>query len=137
MSKWPFSLGTDLFNPVLVKEARQLTRSKLLLVLIWVELFGLALFTAGSLLWNPWNVEVHDAGNGLDFFLWLVQILAVALACGALDSMLRTLDERSEMTDDLMYVTSLSPGRLLRGKSEAGISVNLLILSLGLPFLAL
>jgi hypothetical protein len=135
MPKFPAIPWSDLFNPVLVKEARQLTRSKLLLAVIWIELFGLALFTSVTLIWHLWDVEASDAG--LSFFLTQIQILAAAMACGALDAMLRTLAERSETTTDLMYVSLLSPARLLQGKFWAGLSVNLLILSLGLPFLAL
>lgn len=126
---------TDLPTPVLIKEARQLTRSKLLIAIIWIELFGLAFFTSATLLWNLWQTDVSDAG--LSFFLCLVQILAAALACGSLDTMLRTLAERSETADDLMYVSLLSPAQILRGKFWAGLSVNLLVLSLGLPFLGL
>jgi hypothetical protein len=135
MPKFPAIPWSDLFNPVLVKEARQLTRSKLLLAVIWIELFGLALFASGNLMWNLWDVEVSDAGQ--PFFLCLIQILAVAVACGALDSMLRTLEERDDGIGDLMYASTLSPGKILRGKFWAGWVVNLLILSLGLPFLSL
>jgi hypothetical protein len=135
MSKSPIISWSDLPTPVLVKEVRQLTRSRLLLAVIWIELFGLAFFTSATLMWNLWQADVSDAG--LSFFLCLVQILAAALACGSLDTMLRTLAERSESADDLMYVSSLSSAQILRGKFWAGLSVNLLILSLGLPFLAL
>jgi hypothetical protein len=135
MPKFPAIPWSDLLPPVLVKEARQLTRSKLLVTVIWLELFGLAFFTSATLMWNMWQEEEIDAG--LPFFLTLVKVLAGAIACGTLDTMLRTLAERSESVNELIYASGLSSNRILRGKFWAGVSVNLLILSLGLPFLSL
>jgi hypothetical protein len=127
---------SDSFNPVLVKEIRQLTRNRLLLAIIWLGLFGLAFSVSGSLLLHSMDQGGAEA-VGFSAFIILIQILGMALAGRSLDALFRTVAERSADSDRLLYATLLSPSRILRGKFWAEISVNLLILSLGLPFLTL
>src|SRR5690348_633271 len=112
--------GADRLNPILVKEARQALKSRqfvltflLLLLAAWsVSVFHLATYGA--------QIEYGSAGR--DIFFWFYFVLAIAtilvIPFGAYRSL---LSERDLNTFDLLSISTLSPGKIVRGKLASAV----------------
>ncbi len=126
----------DRINPIVVKELRQAVKGRfvsLILVLfplLAVTIVGLALLTAepGSL----------DSGRGRETFMWIY--------CSALFTCMvmipsfvgaRMAFERNGENLDLLYVTPLTAGAIVRGKAFSGLVLVLVSFSACLPFMTL
>lgn len=136
--QWSGAVRSHLdLNPVVVKELRQAVRSwfvtgvlLLFLAVLLLSMFGI--LAARSTNYTP------DQGVGLDVFVVLVSILtAASLIFIPLYTGARLALERQEVNLDLLYITTLSPGRIIRGKLFCGIYLVLLFFSACLPFLVL
>jgi hypothetical protein len=123
------------FNPIVIKELRQGVRSwtvtgMLLLFLVVLLLTSLALLIA----------ESFDAGNlemGGKMFSAFVVILAGASAFFIpLYTGVRVAAERVENNHDLLYVSTLSPARIIWGKFLCSAYIVLLFFSACMPFMA-
>ena len=123
-------------NPVLVKEVRQSVRSMQLLGVLVLLLLGLL---ASSLLFLGYQtIDLRDNSTlGQGFFIMVMIILMVATAFTASAMFYRHYREREPSHYDLLYITTLTPGRIARGRYMAGVAMTSLVLSLGLPFLTL
>jgi ABC-type transport system involved in multi-copper enzyme maturation permease subunit len=126
-------------NAVLVKEVRQMVRSRLLLTVMGIELFalGITCFIFLVLAASDSSNDNSIPESGRYFFFFLIFILGTAQGLGAVDLLARTLKEREPGAVDLLFITTLTPGQIVRGKFWAGLGINLLVVALGLPFLAL
>ena len=127
-------------NPVLVKEMRQAVRSLLLLTVFCLLLAGL---TLGSFLYLGLEVAMTRAASGMKqmagpIYLALVSGgLQVALLLGGIATFFRAKQEREPGRADLLYITTLSPGRIVRGKWSASLAFAGTMVSLGLPFMVI
>ncbi len=123
-------------SPILVKEARQSVRSLSLpavLCLLLVVLAGSSLLRLVPLLATAG--EKLRAGPG--FFMSSLFILMLAEGAAALVLFQRTLEERAPHRRDLLYITTLRPPQIVRGKFVAAMTFSLVLLGAGLPFVVL
>ncbi len=127
--------AADRFNAILVKETRQALKSRqfiltflLMLLAAWsVSVIGTAM--------NGAEVEYGNAGRS--FFVGFYSVLALAtiivVPFGAYRSLLA---ERDQNTYDLLSITTLSPGKIVRGKLASAILQLFIFYSAITPFMA-
>ncbi len=133
--------GWPALNPIVLKELRQAVRSRfitgayLLFLLLLVVVTGVVVISgAYSLKKDP--SALFGSGRTLFHALFAVLSLVCLLFMPAYTG-LRLAAERGEAGLDLQFVTTLTPGAILRGKFQAGMIVTLLLASAALPFLML
>ncbi|MCL4177285.1 MAG: hypothetical protein KJ072_06020 [Verrucomicrobia bacterium] len=123
-------------NPVVVKELRQAVRNWSvtgMLLLFLVLLFGTSLmFLVSQTFTSQFNQRL-----GAQIFQAFVVILGgastlfIPLYVGV-----RLAIERQENNVDLLYISTLTPGRIIRGKFYCGAYMTLLFFSACMPFMA-
>jgi len=124
----------DRLNPVLVKEFRQAVRSRLVVaVLILFLLVDLAIL-GSYLLLSP---EAHtSAEGGRDVFMFLLSVLLITcVAFVPLYAGVRISLERNDANIDLFFVSTITPGAIIRGKYLTAMAITLLIFSACMPFI--
>jgi hypothetical protein len=123
-------------NPIVIKELRQAVRSWAvtgMLMLFLVVLFGATvIFLIQTSLEFSSNMEV-GSGAFLTFMTILTgaSILFIPLYTG-----IRMAAERQENNNDLLYISTLSPLRIIGGKFICGAYITLLFFSACMPFMA-
>ena len=131
----PFDRVSDWCNPILVKEVRQALKSRAFVTTFLLLLLGSWLISAFGLLAAGSNVEYGSVGQA--FFTFYFGVLCVALGVvvpfGAFRSL---LNERDDNTYELLSITTLSPGQIVRGKWACAIVQTLLFYSAIAPFIA-
>ncbi len=123
-------------NPVVVKELRQAVRNWSvtgMLVLFLVVLFCAALVFMISQSFTPYANQLLGAQ--------VFQVFTVILAGAStifipLYVGVRLAIERQENNVDLLYISTLTPGRIIRGKLYCGVYMTLLFFSACMPFMA-
>ena len=120
-------------NPIAVKELRQAVRSGI--VTGGFVLFVVALLAAmGIYLLDQGTMRV-DFQGGEEIFTFLTVILMVAATVLLpLYAGTRLANERSDINADLLFITTLSPGRIVRGKMLAAVILTVMIYSACAPF---
>lgn len=123
-------------NPIVIKELRQAVRSWTItgmLLLFLVVLF----VTSIVFLVNETIGNDADTGLGGEMFSAFMLILTGASAFFIpLYVGIRVGLERQENNPDLLYVSTLAPGRIIRGKFFSGAYMALLFFSACMPFMA-
>jgi hypothetical protein len=133
--------GWPALNPIVLKELRQAVRSRfitgayLLFLLLLLVVTGVVVISGAYNLKNDPSA-LFGSGRGLFHALFAVLSLICMLFMPAYTG-LRLAAERGESGLDLQFVTTLTPGAILRGKFQAGMIVTLLLASAALPFLML
>lgn len=128
----------DWLNPIVVKELRQAVRSRVVVVILQILLVLQLLVmgvTAIQLNANQGN-NSHEQAAGREVFMALHGILLGA--CMVLlpgYAAFRLGSERSENDVDLLFVSALRPGAIMRGKFLATAVLTLLIFSACAPFM--
>jgi len=123
-------------NPVVIKELRQAVRSwavtgVLLLFLLVLLISSLTFLVSQSL------DEGANEGLGGRMFEMFVSILAAAsILFIPLYIGIRLAAERQESNPDLLYVSTLTPGQIIRGKFLCGAYITVLFFSACMPFMA-
>jgi hypothetical protein len=122
-------------NPVVVKELRQSVRSWA--VTGMVLLFLAVLFcTALAFLVSQSFQATMDQQLGANVFRGFLVILTGASLCFIpLYVGIRVAVERQESNLDLLYITTLTPARIIRGKFFCGAYMTLLFFSACMPFM--
>jgi len=122
-------------NPVVVKELRQSVRSWAvtgMLLLFLTVLFGTSLvFLVNQSL--EFNVNQRLGAHVFQAFtviLTFASMMFIPIYVGT-----RLAAERMESNLDLLYVTSLTPGRIIRGKFFSGAYMAVLFFSACMPFM--
>ncbi|NLF19137.1 MAG: hypothetical protein GX595_18060 [Lentisphaerae bacterium] len=123
-------------NPVLVKEVRQAVRSNhcmitLVMVLLALTLFSLVIMVQAA---DAPTAVQRAAGSGQ--LGMVIAVLVIALLATALSQLMRSHGRREGGGDDLMRITTLTPGAIVRGRVLASLCSSALVLSAGLPYLA-
>ncbi|NBV21516.1 MAG: ABC transporter permease [Proteobacteria bacterium] len=122
-------------NPIVVKELRQAVRSWAITGMMLAFLTILFFVTVGFLLGQSFNVNPNQA-LGRDIFQVFLPILSVVgfffipIYVGG-----RLTAERQEGNVDMLYITTLSPARIIRGKLFCGIYILVLFFSVVAPFM--
>jgi ABC-type transport system involved in multi-copper enzyme maturation permease subunit len=104
------------FNPIVIKELRQGVRSWTVTGMLLLFLVVLFIASLGFLVTQSFDVS-PNMGLGSSMFSTFVVILAGASVFFIpLYTGVRVAVERVEHNQDLLYVTSLSPARIIFGK---------------------
>jgi len=127
-------------NPVMIKELRQLVRSRFMSSIFLLVLAVLATATGIFLAARSIN-ELLNPSRGMEGGQVLFSILLTVLDVGCLVFIpayvgIRLTAERSDSNVDLLFITALTPGAILRGKFYAGLALVGLIFSACVPFMA-
>ncbi|HET7626166.1 MAG TPA: hypothetical protein VFM25_12965, partial [Verrucomicrobiae bacterium] len=120
-------------NPVVVKELRQAVRSWAVtgtLLLFLVVLFC----TAFGNLVSRFDTDIQAGGSV--FRVFLIILSGASLAFIPLYVGVRLASERQDSNLDLLYITTLTPGRIIRGKLFCGAYMAILFFSACMPFMA-
>jgi hypothetical protein len=127
--------ASDWCNPILVKEVRQALKSRAFVATFLLLLLGCWLISAFGLLAAGPAIEYGRVGQW--FFVFYFGVLLIALIAvvpfGAFRSL---LNERDDNTYELLSVTTLSPGQIVRGKWACALVQALLFYSAIAPFIA-
>jgi hypothetical protein len=130
-----FDRASDWCNPILVKEVRQALKSRAFVATFLLLLLGSWLISAFGLLAAGANIEYGSVGR--EFFIFYFGTVCIALGVvvpfGAFRSL---LNERDDNTYELLSITTLSPGQIVRGKWACAIVQALLFYSAIAPFIA-
>ncbi|MBU1107048.1 MAG: ABC transporter permease [Candidatus Riflebacteria bacterium] len=121
-------------NPIIVKELRQIVRGKffwgVLILFLGFQCVVLSLSLADQ------NIRHGSAGQETLMFLYGVLFLA-SFAIIPIYSGFRFSRERSEGSDELLFITTITPQSIIRGKFAASFMIILLINSAFAPFMAM
>lgn len=121
------------YNPVLVREMRELVRNR-------IAITGIGLFLCLMVLVCFWKiVETGDGwteSSGLIFFWAISQTVFFGSSVFVIGyTSIRFAFER--FTEDAMLYTSLDAGKIMHGKLQAGMVITAILFSMALPFLML
>ncbi|MBI5800963.1 MAG: hypothetical protein HZA92_09615 [Verrucomicrobia bacterium] len=122
-------------NPIVVKELRQAVRSWAITGMLMVFLALLFITVVLSLLGQSINVSPNQA-LGRDIFMWFlggVSVVGFILIPSYVGG--RLMAERLDGNVDMLYITTLSPARIIRGKLLCGTCLVLLFFSVCAPFM--
>jgi hypothetical protein len=130
----------DALNPIVVKELRQAVQSRfvvavliifLLLQLAWI---GIQLLVVGF----QGRLDSIEFQGGREVFTALqVILLATCMLFLPLYTATRLAAERNEANTDLLFITTISPRKIVSGKLISAMVLALLIFSACTPFMAL
>ena len=123
-------------NPIVLKELRQSVRSMTVAGMLVLFLVVLFFTNLAFLIDQSVNVAASEDLGGR-IFPALIMILGIAcLVFIPLFVGVRLGIERQDSNLDLLYVSTLSPGRIIRGKLFCGGYLTILFFSACLPFMA-
>jgi hypothetical protein len=123
-------------NPVVIKELRQAVRSwavtgMLLLFLTVLFITSLIFLVSQSLYSNPGQELGGEIFQTFVAILTFASVIFIPLYLGV-----RVAMERLDSNPDLLYISTLTPGRIIRGKFFCGAYMAMLFFSACLPFMA-
>lgn len=134
---WNRCLAYCDLNPVVVKELRQAVRSFFVSGVLLLFLFALLIYMLAFMAGRSADPNANR-GFGGEAFLVLSGILSAAsLLFVPAYTGIRIALERQDGNLDLLYTTTLSPGRIIRGKLYSGLYLALLFFSACMPFILL
>ncbi len=122
-------------NPIVVKELRQAVRSWAITGMLMVFLAVLFFVTVGFLLGQSFNISPNQA-LGREIFQFFLPVLSlvgfmfIPIYVGG-----RLTAERQDGNVDMLYITTLSPARIIRGKLLCGVYLTVLFFSVCAPFM--
>jgi len=122
-------------NPIVVKELRQAVRSWAVTGMLLMFLAVLFFVTVGFLLGQSFHISPNQA-LGREIFQFFLPVLSIVsfvfipLYIGG-----RLTAERLEGNVDMLYITTLSAARIIRGKLLCGIYLTVLFFSVCAPFM--
>lgn len=124
---------SDVWNPVLVRETRRALRGKFFLISFALTLSFATVFSVGMMLLTE---EEYPIGQGL--FQVCTWFLALAICyLVPLGAFFSLGAEHEDKTRDLLILSNLTPGKIIRGKFFSAMSLSMLFTVALLPFMAL
>lgn len=124
----------DRLNPVAVREFRQSVQVRGVIVILMLFLTVNLCAIGGYLTLSP-NAETSTTA-GRDICMFLLGVLFVTcIGLVPLYVGFRMSRERNDANADLLFITTLSPGAIVRGKYSVAMAITLLIFSICTPFL--
>jgi hypothetical protein len=124
----------DRLNPIVVKELRQAVQGRFVVAVLFLFLL-VSLVTTGGILMS---VRVDDVSSSPGrWVLTTLQgiLVATCLLFLPLYATVRLAAERSDVSVDLLFATTLSPWAVVRGKLFATLLLAVLIYSACMPFM--
>ena len=123
-------------NPVIVKELRQAVRSWTVTGMLLLFLVVLFITSLGFLITQSFDVNSDLQLGGTVFSVFVVLLAGASILFIPLYTAVRVAFERQENNPDLLYVTTLSPFRIMLGKFLCSAYIVLLFFSACMPFMA-
>ena len=123
-------------NPIVIKELRQAVRSWAVTGMLLLFLTVLFITSLVFLVGQSFNVHENTELGGTMFQAFAVILAGASILFIPLYIGVRVGAERVESNTDLLYVSTLSPGRIIRGKLLCGAYMALLFFSACMPFMA-
>jgi hypothetical protein len=123
-------------NPVVIKELRQAVRSWAVTGMVLLFLTVLFLTSLTFLIGQSFSVDLNEQLGGTIFQAFVMILAGASILFIPLYVGIRVAAERQENNPDLLYVSTLSPARIIRGKFLCGAYVTLLFFSACMPFMA-
>ena len=124
------------FNPIVIKELRQGVRSWTVTGMLLLFLVVLFLTSLGFLIGQSFEVSENMQLGGSMFSAFVVILAGASVFFIPLYMGVRVAAERQENNPDLLYVSTLTPGRIIFGKFLCGAYIALLFFSACMPFMA-
>jgi hypothetical protein len=122
-------------NPVVVKELRQSVRSWAVIGMLLLFLAVMFCTALGFLVNQSFRVNEEQQLGGEVFSVFVVILTGASLLFIPLYVGVRLAAERQESNLDLLYVTTLTPERIIRGKFLCGAYMAVLFFSACMPFM--
>ncbi|MST00499.1 MAG: hypothetical protein EXS29_04200 [Pedosphaera sp.] len=122
-------------NPIVVKELRQAVRNWTVTTALLLLLLIYFLVTVTFLLGESANNIRSEAMGGQVFTALFSILTAVSLSFLPLYVGVRLAWERTPTNIDLLYITTLTPSRIIRGKMFSGVYLAVLFFSVTMPFM--
>lgn len=124
----------DRINPIMVKELRQAVRGKF----IWGVLLLFLGFQCIIFTFSLENEGVYSSNSGSQTMSFLLYILSISsLMLIPIYAGFRFAAESREGSDELLFITTITPHSIIRGKFLASMSIVLLLYSAFAPFMAM
>lgn len=131
------NMVNDRVNPVVVKELRQAVQSRLVIAILLLFL-GANVLAVSMYLTLGNNDVVTNPQAGLNLFQGLYGLLVVtSMVFVPLYAAIRLSMERNNSNIDLLFITTIPPGAVIRGKFLAAVLLTVLIYAACMPFLTL
>jgi hypothetical protein len=131
---WASAAGQRV-NPIVVKEFRQAVRSRFVVAVLMLFLLVDLAILAGFLLLSPDLAAEAESGRNVFSALFAV-LLFTCMGFVPLYAGVRLSLERNDTNIDLFFITTVSPGAIVRGKYFTAMALTLLIFSACMPLLA-
>lgn len=126
----------DRVNPVAVKEFRQAVQSRWVISIVMLFLLINLAVVGGYLMLSP-DAETSISG-GREIFMFLYGVLLITcVGFVPMYSGWRLSLERNDANIDLLFITTITPGAIVRGKYLTAMALTLLIYSACMPFMVL
>ncbi len=125
----------DSINPIVVKELRQAVQGKFIsgILILFLVTQMIAISANVGSRYNFENLYVgRDVAAALFFLL-----MGACIVCVPAYSGFRFSSERSETDSDLLFITTITPGSIIRGKFLASLAVAGLFYAAAMPFITL
>jgi hypothetical protein len=123
-------------NPVVVKELRQAVRSWAVTGMLMLFLVVLFITTVVFLIEESFQLSSNLQVGGEIFLSFMTILAAASILFIPLYTGIRMAAERQENNNDLLYISTLSPLRIIWGKFICGAYITLLFFSACMPFMA-
>ena len=123
-------------NPIVIKELRQGVRSWTVTGMLLLFLVVLFIASLGFLVTESFDINQNMQLGGSMFSAFMVILAGASIFFIPLYTAVRVAAERQENNPDLLYVTTLSPARIIRGKFLCSAYIALLFFSACMPFMA-
>jgi hypothetical protein len=123
-------------NPIVIKELRQAVRSWAVTGMLLLFLIVLFVTSLIFLVNQSFDMNGDIQPGGAMFLAFMVILAGASIFFIPLYVGIRVAAERQDNNPDLLYVSTLSPARIIRGKFLCGAYMALLFFSACMPFMA-
>ena len=123
-------------NPVVVKELRQAVRSWAVTGMLLLFLVVLFITSLVFLVGQSFTVNANERLGATIFQAFITILTGASMVFIPLYVGVRLAVERVESNLDLLYISTLTPGRIIRGKFLCGAYMAVLFFSACMPFMA-
>ena len=130
------STASDRMNPIAVKEFRQAVQSRWVIAVLMIFLLLNLVIVGGYVVTSPEAATSATGGRTVFGFL-LGILLFTCIGFVPIYTGVRLSMERNDANLDLIFVTTITPGAIIRGKFLTAMALTLLIFSVCMPFMIL
>ena len=123
-------------NPVIVKELRQAVRSWTVTGVLLLFLTVLFVTSVGFLVSQSFEGDVNEELGSTLFGTFVTILAGASILFIPLYTGVRIATERQDSNPDLLYVSTLTPGQIIRGKFLCGAYITVLFFRACMPFMA-